>query len=267
MVGPLSAEELRFYEENGYLIPSYRLGKDEVEELAGMAARLVADNPELVNKVIQAPHIRTGDDGGLQSNGEILRYAVHPDLLDMIEQIIGPDLVLWTTSLFHKSGLSGPATPWHQDGVYWPMKPVKSCSYWIAVTESRRDNACMRVIPGSHHGEKVVPHLKTEGKAEFALTLDPAAFDEDSAVDIELEPGQMLLFHPFLIHGSHSNEGVRVRTGFSARFMPSYCYFNHDNEYEGKIGYADRALMLVRGKDLCGRNDFVRNHPPKEVVG
>lgn len=260
MAKPLSGQEVRFYEENGYLIPRLRLEPEALAELQRQAGRLVRDNPQRKDQIIVAPHIRSTLETGLVSDGAIVRFATEPLLLDMIEQLIGPDLVLWTTSLFHKQALCGPATPWHQDARYWPMSPLETASYWIAVTESRRENACMRVIPGSHRTRTFARHVKTEGRAEFGLTLAPDAFDEKLSVDIELEPGQMLVFDAFLIHGSHPNNGVKVRTGFSARFMPSHCHFNHDFEYAGKVGYADRALMLVRGIDR-GRNDFARNHP------
>lgn len=264
MHGPLGAEEITFYRDNGYLVPQLRLAPEKLSDLREMAQRLIDRNPQLHNRPIQAPHLRSTGGGRGQTSGEIVRYATLPRLLDAIEQLIGPDLILWTTTLFHKTA-SGPATPWHQDARYWPMDPMVGASYWIAITESTPDNACMRVIPGSHRD--YARHVKDAIASEFSLTLAPDAFDESQAVDIVLEPGQMLLFDPFIIHASHPNKGIRERTGFSARFMPSTSWFNHDNEYEGKIAYADRALMLVRGENRCPRNDLARNHPEPAPTG
>jgi len=86
-------------------------------------------------------------------------------------------------------------------------------------------------------------------------------FDESQAVDIELEPGQMVLFDVYTIHGAPHNLGKNPRAGYALRFMPSTSFFNHDGAmHRGEPGYAHdtRALMLVRGVDRSGRNDFTR---------
>jgi hypothetical protein len=259
MNGPLSAEEITSFHSNGYVVPNFRLSREEVSELRRLAASLIADNPEQADQALPMPHVAgDGTDGKPRSSGEIAKYTTHPRLLDLIEQLIGPDLILWTTTLFHKSPKSGPATPWHQDTRYWPMRPLTNANFWIAITESTLENACMRVIPGTHRS--FIPHLKTEGKAQFALTLDQAAFDEADAVDIVLEPGEMLIFDGGIVHGSHPNNGTRERIGFAARYIPGSSNFDHDFEYQGKVGYADRPLELVRGVNR-GNNDLARNHP------
>jgi ectoine hydroxylase-related dioxygenase (phytanoyl-CoA dioxygenase family) len=83
--------------------------------------------------------------------------ASHPDLLDMIEQIIGLDIILWGSGIFYKRELAGPATPWHRDSVYTPIRPLATTTVWIAVFDSVVANGCLRVIPGSHRTKARTP--------------------------------------------------------------------------------------------------------------
>ncbi|GIT52865.1 MAG: hypothetical protein Ct9H300mP16_00250 [Pseudomonadota bacterium] len=76
----------------------------------------------------------------------------------MVEQVIGNDFALWNSSLFAKPASDGQATPWHQDGEYWPIRPVATCTVWIAVDDANTSNGCLRVIPGSHKREDLLRH-------------------------------------------------------------------------------------------------------------
>ena len=65
----------------------------------------------------------------------------------MVEELIGPDIALSNSSFFAKPAKKGSRTPWHQDGRYWPIRPLATCSVWIAVDPSTTENGCLRVIP------------------------------------------------------------------------------------------------------------------------
>lgn len=60
----------------------------------------------------------------------------------MVEEVVGPDIILWGTTLFYKRAISGPETGWHRDGQVWPIKPIATTSVWIAATESTSRNGC-----------------------------------------------------------------------------------------------------------------------------
>ena len=90
-------------------------------------------------------------------------------------------------------------------------------------------------------------------------------FDESKAVDIELEPGQMVMFDVYTVHGATHNRGAVPRAGYALRFMPATSHFDHDGaERRDEPGYAHntRPLFLVRGQDRSGGlNDYKRGHP------
>ena len=254
----LTGEEAKRFADQGFVVPRFRFAPDVVERLRIDIADYLEANPHLTAELpITHAHIPAPDASGRDHS--LMWFCLRPDLLDVIEALEGPDLILWTTSVFHRPAVKGVATPWHQDGEYWPIEPITGASAWVAVTPARRENGCLRVIPCSH--KRHARHVERDGS--FSRTLAPNAFDEADAVDIELEPGEMFLFHPLLIHGSWPNTSGVVRTGFAVRYFATTSFFNHEGgggRADGRAAYADRPLYLVRGVDRCGRNDLVRNH-------
>jgi ectoine hydroxylase-related dioxygenase (phytanoyl-CoA dioxygenase family) len=185
--------------------------------------------------------------------------------VDIVEQIVGPDIILWGTGIFHKRALAGPATPWHRDASHTPVKPLATTSVWIAVFDSLRTNGCLQFLPGSHAAKQAGNHIWQEGDdLIFGVTVDKNEVDESKAVDVELRAGEMVLFDIFTIHGARHNLGEKPRAGYTLRFMPSTSHYDHDAAVlRDKPGYGHdtRPLILVRGVDRCGKNDFKRGHP------
>jgi hypothetical protein len=264
--GILSPEEIAAYRRDGYIVPRLRLKCDDLAGLQEAVSHLVEDNPTLLDQSIVGPHVPGSGVQGVKVRSPEYwkRIALHPRILDMVEQVIGPDVILWGTTLFYKRAISGPETGWHRDGQVWPIKPLATTSVWIAATESTRRNGCLRVIPGSHAARRIGEHVFEDRKDMIVRrSLAREEFDESTAVDVELEPGQMVMFDVYTIHGATHNRGSVPRAGYALRFMPATSHFDHDGaERRDEPGYAHntRALLLARGKDRCGLNDFVRGH-------
>jgi hypothetical protein len=268
----LSAEEIDFFEREGYLVPKYRFSPDDVAKMQRLTRKVVADNPDLVNVPLVCLHVPGNLVQPVKTTTEWLDIAAHPDLLDMSEQLIGPDLVLWDCGVFYKRSAGGPATPWHRDGVYWPIQPLASLSVWIAVFDSMIENACLRMIPKSHAAGKLGKHSKEFTKdVIFQHELAASEFDETTAVDLEMKAGELVFFTPFTIHGANRNLSDQERAGVAMRYMPATSHFNrsamdpeHARNSPGAAHHL-RPLMLVRGVDRCGKNDFVTGHPKGTV--
>jgi ectoine hydroxylase-related dioxygenase (phytanoyl-CoA dioxygenase family) len=183
----------------------------------------------------------------------------------MVAQLIGEDVILWGCHVFCKPGGTGYETPWHQDGHYWPIRPLATCTVWIALDRSDRENGCLQVIPGSHRDRTLLDHA-TEDREDLVLSQRAdEAFDAASAVALELEPGQMSLHDVYMLHGADANRSPRRRAGVALRYMPATSVFERNlNPAEGKSGlpvsFATRPLWLVRGQDRTGRNDFTVGH-------
>ncbi len=260
----LSNHDLSTFNENGFVVPDFRFDEAVIERLAAATAKLIAEYPHLADQPIIGPHLPGGGIHGLRSDPAFLDVATDPRLLDLIEAIAGPDLILWNSVMFYKRAHEGPVTPWHRDAFAYPIQPLATTSVWIAVNHSTLENGCMRFIPGSHAARQAGAHDHTPKPGEmFSGSLDSNDFDASTAVDVPLEPGQVVLFDVFTIHGSRANLGTASRAGFACRYLPGTSVYLHDQaEVRDQPGYGheSRALMLVRGQDRTGRNDFERGH-------
>ena len=127
----------------------------------------------------------------LQYDQEFANFCRDDDILDMVEQVIGGDLILWLTHLFCKPATTGREVPWHQDGEYWPIEPAATCTVWVALDTVDKENGAMRVIPGSHKDGSYPHAIDLSPNLTLNQVADTAAFDEESARYIELAPGQV----------------------------------------------------------------------------
>lgn len=263
----LSAEEIQKYHDEGYVIPDYQLPTDVVNEMRAELDRLLDANPQMTADSLFVPHAPQGNPQGMTvPNAEKwLDFACHDDIVTMVADLIGEDIILWGTTVFGKPAHTGKATPWHQDGQYWPMRPLASCSAWIAIDDVAVENGCMRVVPGSHKGSDVLAHhTNTADDLTLNQELDTDQYDEDAAVDIILKPGQMSFHDINMVHGSRHNTSERRRAGYVLRFMPATSHFDREIGRElaaksGTIDFVNRALYLVSGEDK-GENDLQVGH-------
>ena len=241
----LSSGQVEQYREDGYVVPDWQLGEETVESIRRDHARLIERCPQYAD---YCGALLIEDLG-------FLNYARNSEILDMVEQVIGPDIALWNSSLFAKPAHVGSRTPWHQDGEYWPIRPLATCSVWIALDDATRANGCLRFLPGSHKNRRLASHHHSDAKdIALPLELDPEHVDESRAVDLVLEKGQLSLHDVYLIHGSEANRSNRPRRGMTLRFMPTTSVYHRDL---GKSPVdAQRPLFLMRGEDRSGKNDF-----------
>jgi len=248
----LSEAQVAAYHERGYVTAPYRLPEAVVEDLRADHARLVSRHPEFRN---YCPTL-------LAHDLRFLEIARTPEILEMVEQLIGPDFALWNSSLFAKPAHDGQRTPWHQDGQYWPIRPLATCTVWIALDDSTTENGCLRVIPGSHRERRLCGH-RTVDADDVTLNQEllESEYDPARAADIVLEAGQMSLHDVYLLHGSEANDSQRPRRGMTLRYMPTTSHFDREVAAEqaermGTVSHAERTLFLMRGTDRCARNDY-----------
>lgn len=240
----LTQQQLTHYHEQGYVIPDFRLPASTIQSIKDDFDRLLVGYPEFRQN---CPALLTYDT-------TFLNYARNPDILDMVTQILGEDIAIWNSSYFGKPAHDGKKVPWHQDGRYWPIRPLASCSVWIAIDDSNTGNGCLRIIPGSHRSRQLFKHENNPSDdLVLSLELMRSEFDESTAVDIILESGQISLHDVFLMHGSEPNTSGKPRRGMTLRFFPTTSVYERD--IEG--GDQPRSLFLMRGVDRSGRNDFV----------
>ena len=240
----LTPQQLTHYHEQGFVIPDFRLPASTIQSIKDDFDRFL----------VRYPEFRQNCAALLIYDTTFLNYARNSDILDMVAQILGEDLAIWNSSYFGKPANDGKRVPWHQDGRYWPIRPLASCSVWIAIDDSNTENGCLRIIPGSHKSRKLFKHENNPSDdLVLSLELPGSEFDESTAVDIVLESGQISLHDVFLIHGSEPNTSGKPRRGVTLRFFPTTSVYDRDiEEWE-----QPRSLFLMRGTDKSKRNDFV----------
>ena len=254
------------YRSDGYVVPSFRLDQAWVSRMQPALDALIDANPGVRPEKLVSAHLEGRNDEGVHGVRDFLDLATHPGIVDLVEQVIGPDVILWGCHVFCKPAAEGYETPWHQDGHYWPIRPLANCTVWVALEPSTRENGCLRVIPGSHAARRLHPHLH-EDRTDLTLNqrMADAAFDENDAVDLELQPGQMSMHDIYMIHGAQANRSGVRRTGVALRYMPGGSLFDRslkpsDGQTGVPVSFATRPLWLLRGVDRTGRNDFEVGH-------
>jgi hypothetical protein len=265
-MGALTPREVRGYRETGYLVPGFRLGLERLESLREALEHVVAANPGVRPERLVSVHRAGRNAEGVVGDPRFLELARDPDILDMVSEVIGPDIILWGCQAFCKPGGDGMAVPWHQDGHYWPIRPLATCTAWVALDDSTVENGCLRVIAGSHREQRLLEHERDdrEGLVLNRKVLD-AELDEARAIDIELQAGQLSLHDVYMVHGSNPNRSPKRRAGVAIRYMPATSHFDRDLFAPGDgsgylIDFSTRPLWLLRGEDRTGRNDFRIGH-------
>ena len=261
----LSSSEIRQYHEDGYLIPKLSLSELKLSELKQAVERVLVANRGIRPEHLISVHIDRLNDEGVRGDQTFFELASNPLILDCVEQVMGPDIILWGCQLFCKPGSDGMEVPMHQDGNYWPIRPLATCTAWIAIDESSLENGCMTVLPGSHRDGISYKHRKDEREN---LVLNQKVEDErvrfEQCIPLELDPGCFSLHDVHLVHGSATNSSDRRRAGVAIRYMPADSLFDRNLKKTGKgagylVNYAERPLWLMRGKDHAG-NDLEIGH-------
>lgn len=262
----LASDEVQTYEREGWLVPRWRLPQHQVATMVDALDALLRQNPGVRPEKLVSAHIE-GDNGeGVRGVAAFLDLARDPQIVELVSGVIGEDVILWGCHVFCKPASEGFETPWHQDGHYWPIRPLSTCTVWVALEPSTRANGCLRVIPRSHTDRVLHEHLH-EDRQDLTLNqrMADGTFDEKDAVDIELEPGQMSLHDVHMIHGARANRSAMRRTGVALRYMPATSVFERnlrpvDGQSGIPVNFSQRPIWLLRGVDRSGRNDFEVGH-------
>jgi hypothetical protein len=260
----LDDDEVERYRREGWVVPRFRLPPARVASMVDALETLLRQNPGVRPEKLVSAHIEGHNGEGVRGSRAFLDLARDPEIVELVSCVLGEDVILWGCHVFCKPAEEGYETPWHQDGHYWPIRPLANCTAWVALEPSTVENGCLRVIPRSHADQRLHEHLH-EDRTDLTLNQRLAHVDEAAAVDIELQPGEMSLHDVYMIHGARPNTSVRRRTGAALRYMPATSVFDRnlrpvDGQSGVPVNFARRPLWLVKGRDRSGRNDFSIGH-------
>ena len=243
----LNEKQLKDYEDHGFVAPINVLTLEE--------ATKIKEEIEYIEKKWPDELIGLGRNNVHYISPIFDQVCHNSKILDVVESIIGKNILVGGTTLFIKDPDKKGFVSWHQDAKYIGFEPHNWVTAWLAITDANEENGCMRMWSGSHK-EKIKEHkdtfnennLLTRGQTVQNIPL------EDTTPNI-LKAGQLSLHHPMIVHGSGSNKSNTRRIGF---VIQSYIGTNVD-QVIGKV-YVQQA----RGKDNFKYHEHTKR--PSELM-
>ncbi len=175
------------------------------------------------------------------------RLVRHPAILDAVEDVMGPDLICWTTNFFIKEARDPSFVSWHQDSTYWGLDPCDVVTAWVALSDVPLESGAMRMVPGSHRWDQL-PHRDTYHEHNLLTRGQEVAVevDDTAGVGVPLAGGEISLHHIRTVHGSLPNTTGDRRIGLAIRYIVPHV----------KQTKARDSAMIVRGQDRYGHFDW-----------
>src|SRR4030095_7686441 len=234
----LSAEAVAQYRRDGFHFP--------VRVMSAAEARVYRDKLEAHERATGAPLA-----GNMRHKVHLLftwanELARHPAILDAVEDVIGPNILCWSSTFFTKEAHSPSFVSWHQDATYWGLSTNDVIPAGLPFADAPVESGAMKFWPGSHLKNQL-EHRDTFASDNLLTRGQESAVDvpDRQGVDVSLKAGDMSLHHVLLVHGSGPNTTADRRIGYAIRFIPPHVR---------QIKARDSA-MLVRGTDRYGNFD------------
>jgi len=244
------------YRNQGFAIIRKVIDTALIQETCKHVTWLTEKYPDLRPEHLHHPLIR--------NDAFWVRLITDSRLVNLAEYFTGPNLACFTAHYICKPPYDGQPVLWHQDAAYWSLEPMNALTIWLAVDASNTENGCLRMMPGSHRIPVQAPSLRTD----YPNVLFSASDDElvsrlaaeAGIVDIELEPGDVSIHHPHILHCSGPNVSPTRRCGLDIGYIPTLTRITSDGLYLDPI--------LVRGYPVSSINSYRRypSYIPCETI-
>jgi len=241
----LDNKQINFYNENGYLYPIKVISPEEALKY----------RKKLEEYEFKTGHVISGNER--HKSHLLFRWVYeivnNKIILDAIEDLLGPDILCWSTNFFIKEPKDNAFVTWHQDAEYWGLEPDDVVTAWIALSDASIKTGPMEVIPKSHKW-KNMEHEQTFTKNNLLSRGQEIKniTNIDDAIAMPLSAGEISLHHVKLAHSSKINKSNDRRIGIAIRYASVAVKQKNSNK--------DSAL-LVRGID--NYLNFIHETPPK----
>ena len=155
-----------------------------------------------------------------------LQLARHPKILDRVESVIGPNLILILSHFIIKGTEDKMTVGWHQDQRYWTKGVLGDdlCTVWMPFVKVDAKNGCMKVIPKSNQAfiRQDAKVLDDDGTTITRFEVGVDRETERTAVDIAINPGSFSIHDGFIVHGSEPNSTRRMRKIYTIRYANAF---------------------------------------------
>ena len=243
----LSSNQLKQYNDEGYVAPINVLTKDEANE--------IRNEIEFIENKWPNELEGTGRNYVHLISPVFDKVAHNTKILNAVESLIGKNILICGTTLFVKNPHEKGFVSFHQDAKYIGLKPYNWVTAWIAVTDTNEKNGCMKMWVGSHKNNlKYHEQNFDEGNLlTRGQTVENVPIDQTKHVI--LKAGQMSLHNPKIVHGSGLNKSNDRRIGF---VIQSYIGTNVEQ------GLGKMYVQQARGNDKFKYHEYVKR--PTELM-
>lgn len=247
----LNAEQVDRYRHDGYLFPIPALSADEIAECVAGLARL---ERWLGKPVTQAE--RQWRSAAYVLLPWVDALVRHPRILDAVESLVGPDILVYISTFFIKEPNSPTFAAWHQDATYFGLSPHEHVTAWVALSDATSEAGCMEVL-SSQGAPRQLRHaaLGLANSINGGGQAIVETFDEEGAAAMELPAGSFSLHHTLCRHRSTPNRASHRRIGLGISYIPASVR---------TIGSFRLSALLVRGHD-AGHFDLLTS--PENELG
>ena len=240
----LTQAQVDSYRENGFLFPIPALSADEIATCLAGLGRLEAE----LGCAVADADVKWRSQAHVHSPwfADLIR---HPKILDAVEDVIGPNILVWTSTFFIKEPSSKTFAAWHQDGAYFGLTPNEQVCAWVALTDASKEAGCMEQL--SFHGAPKLYHhapLGLPNSINRAGQTIMETFNRNNPTAMELPAGSFSLHHEFAVHRSAPNHAAHRRVGIGLNYIPTHVRVDSPVRCQA---------MLVRGEDKYGHFDLV----------
>ena len=240
----LTREQVDFFHHNGFFFPVPALTPEEAATCLAGLTRLETD----LGSAVADADVKWRSQAHAHSPwfNDLIR---HPRILDAIEDLIGPDILVWTSTFFIKEPHSPTYAAWHQDGGYFGLEPQASVCAWVALTDASREAGCMEQL-----SFKGAPRLYQHSPMGLPNSINRAGqtiiepFDQTDPTAMAVPAGSFSLHHELAVHRSAPNNASHRRVGIGLNYIPPHVRVN---------GSVRCKAMLVRGEDKYGHFDLI----------
>jgi hypothetical protein len=243
MGGSLSADQIDQYQRDGFVFPVDCLTPEEVRHYRGQLEAFEREQGDTFGRLPDL--VRSKSHLLFTWMDELVR---HPKVLDAVESLIGPDILLYHLTSWLKEPGEPSHVSWHQDGTYFGLEPFEQITAWIALTDATPEMGCIKIIPGSQViGQR--PHRDTATPGNLlsrGQTIDHP-LDYTKYELMPLTAGQVSLHHTHVVHSSDRNRTDERRVGIGVSYIPTNCRLMNDVRV---------TASLVRGQDRYGHFDL-----------
>jgi non-heme Fe2+,alpha-ketoglutarate-dependent halogenase len=240
----LGEEAVSRYHDQGFLFPFRAFSADAAAVYRSDVERTCAEAPAQSAAVAGSPSYRVKPYLLFPWAANLVR---EPTILDVVQKLIGPDILVFHTTLWWKAKGSPNRVPWHQDATYFGLEPHEHVTAWVALSPSNTRTGCVRIVPRSHLSGQMAhaDHRDSTLMLSRGQTL-AATIQDERAVPVILSPGEFSLHHTMAVHASDPNTGDDDRIGIGISYIPARV--RH-------VGTTRLSETLVRGQDAYGHFD------------